>query len=116
MVDHALPLSHLPAKPNQPKESLTIMNNRLKSAALSLGVAVLFGPLLVGCGGTDTVAKPSESQHSETVTAAPAPAVVMAQPAPVSSEHASSNSTSSETSPNGSSTSEKSSSSKSTTY
>jgi hypothetical protein len=70
----------------------------------------------------DTVEKTSESHDSEMVTAAPAPALVMVQPAPIidapvpMTEHASSNSASSETLPNGSSTSEKSSSSKSTTY
>jgi hypothetical protein len=105
------------------------MNNRLKTAALSLGVAILFGSAVIGCAGTDTVEKTSESQHSETVTAAPAPALGMVQPAsmavvpapavvsgPVVSEWSSSNSAASETAPSGSSSSEKSSSSKSTTY
>ncbi len=108
---------------------LTIVNNRLKTAALFFGVAILFGSAVIGCAGTDTVEKTSESQHSETVTAAPAPAVVMVQPAPmvvvpapvvaaapVVSQHSSSNLASSETSPSSSSSSEKSSSSKSTTY
>ena len=80
------------------------MNNRLKTAALSFGVAILFGTAAIGCAGTDTE-KTSESQHSETVTAAPAPAVVMVQPArmvvvpapavvaaPVVSDHSSSTS------------------------
>lgn len=101
------------------------MKNRLKTAALSFGVAILFGSAVIGCAGTDSVEKTSESQHSETVTAAPAPpAVVMVQPAPmvvvpaapVVSEHSSSNSAASETSPSGSSSSEKSETSKSTTY
>jgi hypothetical protein len=104
------------------------MNNRLKTAALSFGVAILFGTAAIGCAGTDTE-KTSESQHSETVTAAPAPALGMVQPAsmavvpapavvsgPVVSEWSSSNSVASETAPSGSSSSEKSSSSKSTTY
>jgi hypothetical protein len=118
------------AQPNRNKEFLTIMNNRLKTAAFSFGVAILFGSAVIGCAGTDTVEKTSESHHSETVTTAPAPpAVVMVQPAPMVvvpapavvaapavSEHSSSNSASSETSPSGSSSSEKSSSSKSTTY
>jgi hypothetical protein len=86
-----------------------ITKNGLKTAALSFGVAVLFGTLAIGCGGTDSVEKSSESQHSETVTAAPQPAVV-------TQEHSSSNSSASESSPSGNSASEKSSSSKSTTY
>jgi hypothetical protein len=90
-----------------------IMKNGLKTTALSFGVAILLGCFAIGCGGTDTVEKTSESQHSDTVTAAPAPAVVMVQPAPavVTQEHSSSNATSDTNSPNGSSTSEKSSSS-----
>jgi hypothetical protein len=49
------------------------MTNRLKTAALSFGVAILFGSAVIGCAGTDTVEKSSDSQHSETVTAAPPP-------------------------------------------
>ena len=100
------------------------MKNGLKTAALSFSIAVLFGSVVVGCAGTDTVEKSSESHHSETVTAAPGPAVVMVQPAPVivapapavvTQEHSSSNSAASESSPSGNSVSEKSSSSKSST-
>ena len=106
------------------------MKNGLKTAALSFGVAVLFGSVVIGCAGTDTVEKSSESHHSESVTAAPAPAVVMVQPAPVmvapapmvvtqpvtTHEHSASSSASSESSPGGNSASEKSSSSRSTSY
>jgi hypothetical protein len=108
---------------------LTTTNNRLKTAELSFGVAMLFGSAVIGCARTDSVEKSSESRHSETVTAAPIPAVVMVQPAPmvvvpapaavaapVVSERSSSDSAASETSPNGSSSSEQSSSNKSATF
>lgn len=103
------------------------MNNKLKTAALSFGVAVLLGSVAIAGAQTDSVEKSSESHQSETINA-PAPGVVMVQPAPVvvapapmvvaqpmntNHEHSSSHSTSSESSPNGDSTSEKSSSSRS---
>jgi hypothetical protein len=105
------------------------MNNKLKTAALSFGVAVLFGSVIVGSARADSIDQSSESHRSETVTAAPPPAVVMVQPAPVvvapapevvespeRHEHSSSHSTSRESSPNGDSASEKSSSSRSSSY
>ena len=33
------------------------MKNRLKTAALSFGVAILFGSAVIGCAGTDSVEK-----------------------------------------------------------
>jgi len=102
------------------------MNNRLKTAALSFGLVVLFGSVAIASAQTDSVEKSSESHRSETTNSAPAPGVVMVQPAPVmvapapvvvaqpmNHEHSSSHSTSSESSPNGDSTSEKSSNSRS---
>lgn len=101
------------------------MNSRLKTAALSFGVAVLFGSVAIGSAQTDSVEKSSETR-TESTNAAPAPAAVMVRPAPVmvspapevvaepiNREHSSSHSASSESSPNGDSTSEKSSSSRS---
>ena len=77
------------------------MKDKLKNAALSFGILMLFGTAAIGCSGTDSVEKRSESRHSETTTTAPAPAVVMAQPvavAPasvvVTHEHSSSSSSS----------------------
>ena len=108
---------------------LIIMKNGLKAAALSFGVAILFGSVAMGYADTDSVDKSSESHRSETTTVAPAPAVVMVQPAPVAvvpapevavapttHEHSSSHSSSSERAPNGDSSSEKSSSSHTSNY
>jgi hypothetical protein len=105
------------------------MNSKLKTAALSFGVAMLLGSVAIAGAQTDSVEKSSESHRTETINAAPAPAVVMVQPAPVmvapapvvvaapmNHEHSSSHSTSSQSSPNGDSSSEKSSSSRSTSY
>ena len=105
------------------------MNKGLKTAALSFGVAVLFGSVVIGSAQTDSVEKSSESHHSETTINNPAPEVVMVRPAPImvapapvviaepmNREHSSSHSASSESSPSGESTSEKSSSSRSSNY
>ena len=102
------------------------MNKGLKTAALSFGVALLFGSVAIGSAQTDSVEKSSESHRSETTNRASAPEVVMVRPAPVmvapapvvvtepmNSERSSSHSASSESSPSGESTSEKSSSSRS---
>jgi hypothetical protein len=79
------------------------MDNGFKTTVLAFGVLVLFGTAAVGCSGTDKVERTTESHHSETMTAAPAPAVVTAQPvyvapAPVvvTHEHSSSSSSSSD--------------------
>ena len=105
------------------------MNNSLKTAALSLGVAVLFGSVVIASAQSDSMEKSSESHHSESVTAAPAPAVVMVRPAPVmvapapevvaepiNREHSASHSVKTESSPNSNSVSEKSSSSNTAGY
>ena len=105
------------------------MKQGLKTAALAFGVSVLFGSVVIGYAATDSVDQSSESHRSETTTIAPAPAVVMVQPAPIvvapareivaapiTHKHSSSKTASSETSPSGNSASEKSSSSRSDSY
>src|ERR1039457_3131295 len=121
------------------------MDNKLKTAALSFGIAILFGSVAIGCAGTDTSSERSSESRSDTTTA-PVPAAVVVQPAPVvvapapvvaapmnsehssshsassdsspsgDSEHSSSHSASSDSSPSGNSTSEKSSNSRSSSY
>jgi hypothetical protein len=128
IFDHALPLSQRPFRLSRTNLGVVIiMKNGLKTAALAFGISFLLGG--VALVHADSVDNSSESHRSETTTnAAPPPAVVRVQPAPVAvvpapevaaapitNEHSSSHSASSESSPNGDSASEKSSSSRSST-
>lgn len=44
------------------------MNHSLKTVALSFGVAILLGSVVIGYADTDSVDKTSESHRSETIT------------------------------------------------
>jgi len=108
------------------------MKNGFKAAALSFGVAILFGSIAIGYADSESIDKSSESHRLETTTVVPAaPAVVVVQPAPLAvvpapevvappapaiDERSSSHSSSQESSPSGNSASEKSSSSHTSNY
>jgi hypothetical protein len=108
------------------------MKNGFKAAALSFGVAILFGSVGIGYADSESIDKSSESHRSETTTVVPAAlAVVMVQPAsvavvpapevvvapaPAIDEHSSSHSSSRESSPSGNSASEKTVSSHTSNY